>query len=92
MPLKQKPSMRIKRRYILVRGSRKDVEEAVLHGIGVLGWAWAKLVFVPCKKSGRVIISVTTKSLKDVLGSFELSKKELNVEKVASTLKGLGVK
>lgn len=75
---------------MLVLGNEKDVKVSILDGLGVLGWAKAKVVFVPCNKAGKVIVSVSTKGLNDVLASFELSGK-IKVQKVSGTIKGLGV-
>ena len=50
MALKQKPSNKVHRRYLLiVEGTKKEIEETVLDYVGILGWAKCKPVFVEDK-------------------------------------------
>jgi RNase P/RNase MRP subunit POP5 len=52
--VKIKASGKIRRRYLLIEaGSRKEVENAILEYIGVLGWAKASPVFVDVKASDK---------------------------------------
>jgi len=87
--LKLKPSMKIKRRYLLINAESKEkVEKAILDYIGILGWAKAVPFFV--KSDGnKIILAVSRESLNDVRASFELCKESINVLRVSGTLKGL---
>lgn len=91
MKLKTKPSEKIKRRYILIKkGSKKDIEKAILDYIGILGWAKAKPVFVKSKGNVKgIILSVDRKELDNIKASFAISKKNIEVERVSGTIKGL---
>jgi len=90
MKLKIKPSEKIKRRYILIDGTKKNIEDAILEYIGILGWAKASPVFVESKKALKgEILSVSRKEISNVLASFEIFKKKLKVKKVSGTLKSL---
>ncbi|MBI2629725.1 hypothetical protein HYW76_01360 [Candidatus Pacearchaeota archaeon] len=79
-----KPTMRDNRRYLLVEKgkSRKEIEEAILEYIGILGWARAAPVFVK-----ENIIAVNREELDKVRASFELA--GIRVMRVSGTLKGL---
>jgi len=85
--LRQKPSAKIKRRYLLVKGNKEDIERAILEYIGTLGWAKASPVFVSVKK-GECVLAVDRRALSDVRAAFSLSKK-LEVLGVSGTIKGL---
>jgi RNase P/RNase MRP subunit POP5 len=91
MRLKRKPSAKIHRRYLLLKGSKKNIESVILDYIGILGWAEATPVFVSDKKvdGGRIILAVERNSLDKVRGAFELSEKEIKVERVSGTLRAL---
>jgi len=89
MKLKIKPSAKIKRRYVLINGTKDDIEKAILDYIGILGWAQSSLVFVNSNKS-ESIISVEVKFLANVRAAIELSGLALKIRKVSGTLKGLG--
>ncbi|MBU0761008.1 MAG: hypothetical protein KJ600_01320 [Nanoarchaeota archaeon] len=90
MKLKTKPSAKIKRRYLLLEAkNKKEIEEAILEYIGVLGWANASPVFV--KTSPKIILSINRKELINVRAAFELSPDKIKVIKVSGTLKGLGL-
>ena len=87
--LKLKPSMRIKRRYLLLEAKTKEeIEKNILDYIGILGWAKAKPLFVKNDKN-KIILAVERSSLDDIRGSFEVSKNEIKVIRVSGTLKGL---
>jgi len=83
-----KPSMREKKRYLLVCGSVKDIEKAIFEGIGVIGASKTGLKGI---KSGRneAIISVNRGSVDSVRACFVIWPKKLFVERVSGTLKGL---
>jgi RNase P/RNase MRP subunit POP5 len=86
--LKLKPSQRSDRRYLKIKGKRKDVENAILEFIGVLGWAKAAPLFVS-EVADFVILAIERKELINVKAALALSKDNLKVEKVSGTLKGL---
>lgn len=86
-----KPSHREKKRYLLISGkdaSQKDIEEAILKFVGILGFAETCPQVVK-KLEGKIILSVNTKSLEKVRASFLLSGKDIKIEKVSGILKKL---
>ena len=80
-----KPSLREHKRYLLLKGkfSKKDVEEAILNYIGVLGYSKASPMWISSK-----ILAINRQMLDEVRGSFALVE-EIEVEKISGTLKGL---
>ncbi|MFA5992113.1 MAG: Rpp14/Pop5 family protein [Candidatus Pacearchaeota archaeon] len=89
MPLKPlKPSMKENKRYLLLKGNftKKDVEEAILKFIGVLGYAKAAPVWIT-----NNILAVNREYVNQVRGSFILvnSGKSIEVVRVSGTLKKL---
>lgn len=88
--LKLKPSVRIKRRYLLLKAESKSVvEKTMLDYIGILGYAKASPFFVE-NGGEKIVLSVDRKMVDDVRAAFELSKEKIKVVKVSGTLKGLG--
>ncbi len=83
-----KPSMREKKRYLLVRGSVKDIEKAILQGIGVIGASKVGLNWIKSEKN-KAIISVNRKSVDFVRACFAIWPKKLWIERVSGTLRGL---
>lgn len=85
-----KPSMREKKRYLLVRGKnlKTNVEKAILEFIGVFGMAKASLNWIKTGK-GNAIVSVNRKALNEVRASLAAFPEKITVEKVSGTLKGL---
>lgn len=88
--LKLDASARMKRRHLLVAGSKEDIESAILSYIGVLGFAQAAPLFQK-HSTTHWIVSVERKQLTHVKAALALSNKNLNVLKVSGTLQGLGV-
>ncbi len=84
-----KPSMREKKRYLLVKGKVKDIERAVFEGVGVLGISKTGLNWIKSDKKS-VIISVNRESVDSVKACFAIWSEKLWVEKASGTLKGLG--
>lgn len=80
-----KPSMRENKRYLLLKGqfSKKDVEDAILRYIGILGYSKANPVWVDSR-----ILAVNRRELDKVRASFAISK-NISVERASGTLKGL---
>ena len=92
MKVRQKPSERIHRRYLLIGGtSWKDIEKAILEGVGVLGWARSMPLMVKDKDidKGMVVMAVRRESVNEIRASFELSGFKGKIRKVSGTLKGL---
>lgn len=95
MKLKIKPSAKINRRYLLLKGSSKDeIEKVILEYLGVLGWAKAECVFVIIKglTEGKSVLAVGRREVNNVRAAFEISDSKIEVLKVSETLRGLGVK
>lgn len=87
--LRLRPSQRDKRRYLLINcDSNSKVEDAILEYIGVLGMAESAYKFVK-KLNEKIVGSVRREMLEKVKAS--LCFKDLRIEKVSGTLKGLGV-
>ena len=85
-----KPSMREKKRYLLIKGSnlKKSIEKAIFDFIGALGMSKAALRFIKVGKNSA-IISINRESLNHVRASLAASSKKFEVIKVSGTLKGL---
>lgn len=86
-----KPSMREKKRYLLVNGKnlRENIEKAILDFIGILGMSKTDLRFI--KFSGdKAIISVNRDSVNHVRASLSVYPEKIIVERVSGTIKGLG--
>jgi len=88
-----KPSMREKKRYLLVRGKnlRQNIEKAVLEFVGVLGMSKMGLSFIKDNKDSAVIC-VNRKAVDMIRASLVVFPEKMTVEKVSGTLKGLGTK
>jgi len=87
--LKQRPSSRLKRRYLLVAGSRETLEKAILDYLGILGWARAVPAFQQATEN-EWIVAVNREELTHVRAAFALSADKIEVKRVSGTLKGLG--
>ncbi len=86
-----RPSMREKKRYLLVKGEIKDIEKAVFEGVGVLGISKTGLKWIESDKKSA-IISINREAIDSVKACFAIWPEKLWVEKVSGTLKGLGLK
>jgi len=84
-----KPSARENKRYLSVKGDIGSVERAILEGIGFLGMSKVSLGWI---KSGKdsAIISVNREMVDSVRACFVLWPREISVEKISGTLRGLG--
>ena len=89
MKLKLKPSVKIKRRYIIFEAkSEKQIEQAILEGLGTIGWAKASPIFV--KENGnKLILSVDRKELNNIRAAIEIYPENIKILRVSGTLKGL---
>ncbi|MCF7910429.1 hypothetical protein K9L16_02015 [Candidatus Pacearchaeota archaeon] len=86
-----KPSLREKKRYILIEGNnlKENIEKSILEFSGVLGLSQTGLNFIKSNKKSAVI-SVNRESLNLVRASFAVFRDEIKIRKVSGTLKGLG--
>ena len=86
-----KPSMREKKRYLLIRGKnlRTNIEKAVLEFIGVLGLSKAGIGWIKSRKDST-IISVNREAVDSVRASLSVWPEKISVEKVSGSLRGLG--
>ena len=84
-----KPSMREKKRYLLTKGNIKDIERAILEGVGVIGMSKTGLGWIKSSKESA-IISVNREAVDSVRACFALWPEKIWVERVSGTLKGLG--
>ena len=86
--LKQKASARVNRRYLLINGTKENIEKAILDYIGILGWAKASPLFV--KRVGkRQVLAISRKEVINVRAAMVAASGNLEVLKVSGTIKGL---
>jgi RNase P/RNase MRP subunit POP5 len=83
-----RPTLREKKRYLLVKGNPNDIEKAILDFIGILGMSKAALAFIK-KEKDSAIISINRQMLNEVRASLVVWPEKLEVTKVSGTLKGL---
>jgi RNase P/RNase MRP subunit POP5 len=83
-----KPSMREKKRYLLVKGKIENIEKAILEFIGVLGMSKTGLNWIK-KGKNSAIISVNRNMVDSIRASFCVFSEKIEVERVSGTLKGL---
>lgn len=85
-----KPSMREKKRYLLVRGKnlKKNVEKSILEFIGILGLSEVGLSFISSSENSAVIC-INRNMVDKVKASFVFCSEDISVEKVSGTLRGL---
>ncbi|MCK5625174.1 hypothetical protein KAI04_05055 [Candidatus Pacearchaeota archaeon] len=88
-----KPSMREKKRYLLIKGKnpKKEIEKALKDFLGVLGMSKIGLGWIKTGKESA-IISINRKMVDNVRASLVVWPEKLTVEKVSGTLKGLSKK
>jgi len=88
-----KPSMREKKRYLLVRGKnlKQNIEKAVLDFVGVLGMSKMGLSFIK-SDTNSAIICVNRKAVDSIRASLVVFPEKIVVERVSGTIKGLGTK
>jgi len=83
-----RPSIREKKRYLLVKGKIKDLEKAIFEGVGVLGISKTGLNWIKSDKKSA-IISVNRESVDSVRACFAIWPEKLLVEKISGSLRGL---
>lgn len=88
-----KPSMRDKRRYLLLEGEdlKKNVEKAILDFIGVFGFSKTGLEWIK-QKGNNAIICINREMVNQVRASFCVWQKKIDVKRISGTLKGLSSK
>lgn len=83
-----KPSMREKKRYLLLKGKIDQVEKCILRGIGTIGMSKIGFGWIKSDKDSG-IISINREGVDYVRACFAIWSQEINVEKVSGTLKSL---
>lgn len=86
MGIKLKPSMREKKRYLLLEteASKAEIEQAMLDYIGILGHAKAAPAFVR-----NNILAVNREDVDKIRAALALASKLIKVKRASGTLKGL---
>ena len=69
----------------------REIEEAILKFIGVLGYAKASPMFIKLEKPkiGKFVISINREELDKIRASFALSGKDIRIERVSGSIGGL---
>ncbi len=83
-----RPTLREKKRYLLVKGNPNDIEKAILDFIGILGVSKTALAFIK-KEKDSAIISINREMLNEVRASLVIWPEKLEVARVSGTLKSL---
>ncbi len=88
-----KPSMREKKRYLLVKGQnlKINIPKAIQEFIGVLGMSKTSLNFIETKENSA-IVCINREMLDKVRASLCVWTEKMEVKKVSGTIKGLGEK
>jgi RNase P/RNase MRP subunit POP5 len=82
-----KPSHREKKRYLLIKGKdadKKNIDDAILEFIGVLGYAEASPKIIKAE-TGKVVLAINRGSLDKIRASFLMSGKNLEIVKVSGS-------
>lgn len=85
-----KSANREKKRYLLLSGKdidAKNIDEAILDFIGVLGYAEASPQII--KNNGKIIIAINREMLDKIRTSFLVSGKDIQIVKVSGSIKKL---
>ena len=83
-----KPSHREKKRYLLIKGkdaSQKNIEDAILEFIGVLGFGESSPQIIK-SSSEKVVLAVNRQSVDKIRTSFLMSGKNIHIEKVSGSV------
>ena len=86
-----KPSIREKKRYLLVMGKnlKTNIPKAIQEFIGTLGMSKTSLSFIKYEND-FVVISINREMLDKVRASLCVWPEKMEVKKVSGTIKGLG--
>ncbi len=85
--LKISSTLRLNRRYLLVHASERQVREAIIDYIGLLGWANASPVFI--EHSQGLVVAVNRETVVNIRAAFALAAHDISVLAVSGTLKGI---
>ena len=85
-----KPSMKEKKRYLLVRGKnlKANIEKSILDFIGILGMSKTGLSWIKSTKDSA-IICINREMVDKVRASLSICPEKITVERVSGTIKGL---
>ena len=85
-----KPSMKERKRYLLLKGKnlKQEVPKAIKDFIGVLGLAKTSLIWIKTKTNSSVLC-INRKMLDSVRASFAVWPEKIEVIRVSGTLKSL---
>lgn len=85
-----KPSMREKKRYLLIRGKtvHENIERAIADFTGALGGSMLGLSWIETGKD-YAIITINRKAVNQVRAAIAIWPEKMVVEKVSGSLKGL---
>ena len=83
-----RPTLREKKRYLLVKGNPSSIEKAILDFIGILGMSKTAFAFIK-KEKDSAIISINRQMLNEVRASLVVWPEKLEVLRVSGTLKSL---
>jgi len=88
-----KPSMRERKRYLLVSGKnlKENIPKAIKDFIGVLGMSKTSLSFIKSEKDFSVI-SINREMLDAVRASLCVWPEKISVKRVSGTIKGLKIR
>jgi len=88
MKVKLDPSSRLKRRYLLIKGIKKDISESMQEYLGIWGMTKTSPLFVE-SQGDKHILAVNREMLVHVRASFAISNHLIEVIRVSGTLRGL---
>jgi len=83
-----KPSHREKKRYLLIKGknaNKKNIEEAILEFVGVLGYAAACPQFISSSR-GKAVLCINRGMLEKIRTSFLMSGKDIQIIRVSGSV------
>ncbi|GBE20132.1 MAG TPA: hypothetical protein ENG87_04835 [Candidatus Pacearchaeota archaeon] len=85
-----KPSMREKKRYLLVRGKtvQEDIEQAIVDFMGTLGVSIAGLSWIE-KGKDYAIIAVNRETVNQVRAALTVWPEKMTVERVSGSVKNM---
>jgi len=85
-----KPSMKEKKRYLLIKGKnlKNNIEKAILDFIGILGMSKTGLSWIKTSKDSA-IICINREMVNKIRASFAVYPERITVERVSGTIKGL---
>ena len=83
-----KPSLREKKRYLLIKGNIKNLEDVISEGIGILGMSKTSLQWIK-KGEKSAIVSVNRESVNSIRACLAISPIEIKIEKISGAIKNL---